>query len=108
MMPHNFDVNVNLPNYKQTAGDDFSWIDRELDFRQLTRSGVTDPQDPGVPVFAGSLTCGNTCGVLSIGCGGSGCGGATCQCTQGCTNGCSVGCDFTNSCVCDFTNGCDS
>jgi len=75
--------------------EELARIDRELDFRQPTRIGVLDPVESTPKVYAGSTTCGNTCGVLSIGCGGSGCGGATCSCTCGCSDGCSDGCYYS-------------
>jgi hypothetical protein len=93
-----FDIDVSLPSFNDRGREDLT-IDRELDFRHLTNGVVADPLV--APVFAGSLTCGNSCGVLSVGCGsGGGCGGVTCGCTDGCTNGC----DFTNGC--DYSNNC--
>jgi hypothetical protein len=98
MSAPSFDLDVDLPRRKKVASEDVSWLDLELDVRPVGRPIVIPPGDFQPRPMAGSLTCGNTCGVLSIGCGGSGCGGVTCSCTCGCTDGCTDGCDFTNGC----------
>jgi hypothetical protein len=98
MSGRSFDLDVDLPRRKKVCSEDVGWLDLELDVRPVGRPIIPPSDFQPRPLVAGSLTCGNTCGVLSIGCGGSGCGGVTCDCTHTCTCGCTDGCDFTNGC----------
>ncbi len=91
-----FDLEVALPRRRKTSYEALDWLQAELDVRHIDTPVIVPSTDFDPRPVAGSLTCGNTCGVLSIGCGGSGCGGVTCNCTQTCSCNCG-----------DFTNGCD-
>ncbi len=95
---HAFDLSVSIPGLKPMSDEFMASIDRELDFRQPTRIGVLDPVNSTPKIYAGSTTCGNSCGVLTIGCGNSGCGNATCQCTLNCF---SDGCNASDVCYTD-------
>jgi|SRR5581483_4133863 len=105
MSAHNFDINVVLSTYKQMAGADLSRIERELDFRQRNSGVIGDQPGAERPLFAGSLTCGNTCGILS-GCdtgGGSQCNTCSCHCP---TDTCVTQAGTCESCVqtCTYCN----
>jgi len=111
MTIHRFDFDVSLRTRKEMAPttEALDWLDLELDVRESPGdlNGSLARQAP----VAGSLTCGNTCGVLST-CAGSGCGGVTCGNTCGVLSSCAgsgcggVTCNCTGGCG-DFSNGCD-